>query len=105
MTNLTNYVNLSPLGTSPKKVDAVEIQAYSTGSGLGGLPGDFTAPSRFVRAAIFSSTPAYLARLPVIGPAASERLTLSVRFWLANNLYATNTPALVNGHHLVDQKV
>ncbi|MCD8504888.1 MAG: choloylglycine hydrolase family protein [Burkholderiaceae bacterium] len=56
MTNLSNYVNLTPLGTSPKKVDGVEIQAYSTGSGLGGLPGDFTAPSRFVRAAIFSAS-------------------------------------------------
>jgi choloylglycine hydrolase len=56
MTNLSNYVNLSPLGTAPKKIDGVQIQAYSTGSGLGGLPGDFTAPSRFVRAAIFSSS-------------------------------------------------
>lgn len=56
MTNLSNYVNLTPLGTSPKKVDGVEVQAYSTGSGLGGLPGDFTAPSRFVRAAIFSAS-------------------------------------------------
>ena len=56
MTNLSNYVNLTPLGTPPKKIDGVEIQAYSTGAGLGGLPGDFTAPSRFVRAAVFSST-------------------------------------------------
>lgn len=56
MTNLSNYVNLTPLGTLPKKVDGVEIQAFSTGAGLGGLPGDFTAPSRFVRAAVFSST-------------------------------------------------
>lgn len=56
MTNLSNYVNLTPLGTLPKKIDGVEVQAYSTGSGLGGLPGDFTAPSRFVRAAVFSSS-------------------------------------------------
>ena len=56
MTNLSNYVNLSPLGVSPRKIDGVEIQAYSTGSGLGGLPGDFTAPSRFVRAAVFASS-------------------------------------------------
>lgn len=56
MTNLSNYVNLSPLGVSPKTVDGVEIQAYSAGSGLGGLPGDFTSPSRFVRAAVFSAS-------------------------------------------------
>lgn len=56
MTNLSNYVNLSPLGVSPKTVDGVEIQAFSTGSGLGGLPGDFNAPSRFVRAAVFSAS-------------------------------------------------
>ena len=70
MTNLSNYVNLSPLGVSPKTVDGVQIQAYSTGSGLGGLPGDFTAPSRFVRAAVFATTSV----TPVDSQDASEKV-------------------------------
>lgn len=56
LVNLNNYVNLSPLGVTPKKIDGMTLQAMSTGSGLHGLPGDFSSPSRFVRAAIFSAT-------------------------------------------------
>jgi choloylglycine hydrolase len=56
MTNLANYVNLSPMGATPKDVDGVKLQAFGMGSGLHGMPGDFTPPSRFVRAAIFSTT-------------------------------------------------
>ena len=56
MTNLSNYVNLSPIAAAPQDIDGVKVQAFSTGSGLRGMPGDFTSPSRFVRAAIFSST-------------------------------------------------
>lgn len=55
MMNLRNYVNLSPNNVSPMKISGVFIQAYGSGSGLLGLPGDFTSPSRFVRAAFFSS--------------------------------------------------
>ena len=50
-TNLRNYVNLTPDSASPIKLpDNVEIRALGKGSGMLGLPGDFTAPSRFVRA-------------------------------------------------------
>jgi len=54
MTNLQNYVNLSVVNAPPKKLGDVTIQPTGQGSGLLGLPGDFTAPSRFVRAAIFA---------------------------------------------------
>ena len=58
--NLTNYVNLSPVNVSSAQLGSVVIPNYGQGSGLLGLPGDFTPPSRFVRAAIFSqvATPA-----------------------------------------------
>ncbi|MFI4957313.1 MAG: linear amide C-N hydrolase [Gammaproteobacteria bacterium] len=56
MTNLGNYTNLTPVGASPVEVDGVTLQAFGSGSGLHGLPGDFTPPSRFVRAAVFSAT-------------------------------------------------
>ncbi len=56
MTNLTNYVNLSPINVSPINVSGVQLQQFSQGSGMHGLPGDFTSPSRFVRAAFFTAT-------------------------------------------------
>ncbi|CDR35242.1 linear amide C-N hydrolase [Criblamydia sequanensis] len=54
--NLSNYVNLSPLNipdfTNSKK-DL--IKAIGEGSGLLGIPGDYTPPSRFVRASLYSA--------------------------------------------------
>ena len=54
MTNLTNYVNLSVKDSVPEKLGSVMLTPPGSGAGLHGLPGDFTPPSRFVRAAIFS---------------------------------------------------
>lgn len=54
MTNLQNYVNLGLDNVAPKKLGSYTVQGLGQGTGLLGLPGDFTAPSRFVRAAIFS---------------------------------------------------
>lgn len=54
MINLQNYVNLSLQNAPAQKLGDVEIQGLGQGTGLLGMPGDFTSPSRFVRAAIFS---------------------------------------------------
>lgn len=56
MTNLQNYINLSPVNVDEVAVKGMTLKAFGEGSGMRGLPGDFTPPSRFVRAAIFSST-------------------------------------------------
>lgn len=56
LTNLNNYINLSPFNVAPTKIKGMELSELSQGSGMLGLPGDFTAPSRFVRASMFSST-------------------------------------------------
>lgn len=56
MTNLRNYINLTTLNAKPLKVDGLTFNSFGQGSGMVGLPGDFTPPSRFVRAAIFSIT-------------------------------------------------
>ncbi len=53
--NLSNYINLSPLNVGPIDLRGLKLSSFGQGSGLGGLPGDFTPPSRFVRAAIFSA--------------------------------------------------
>lgn len=56
MTNLNNYVNLLANTTDAIKIEGVTIKGFGLGSGMHGLPGDFTPPSRFVRAVAFSST-------------------------------------------------
>jgi choloylglycine hydrolase len=49
MTNLRNYVKLSPVNAPPLKVNGMTIPSFGQGSGLLGVPGDPTPPSRFVR--------------------------------------------------------
>ena len=49
MTNLRNYVNLRPMNVEPLKINDATIQPLGEGSGMLGIPGDATPPSRFVR--------------------------------------------------------
>ena len=55
LTNLNNYVNLSPKNVETNKLGDYLLKSFSQGSGMLGLPGDFTSPSRFIRAAFFSA--------------------------------------------------
>lgn len=56
MTNLNNYVNLFPGTAQVKAFGDVQLASFGAGSGLIGLPGDVTPPSRFVRAAFYQTT-------------------------------------------------
>ena len=56
MTNLGNYVNLSANSAKDVELSKTTIKSLGQGSGMLGLPGDFTPPSRFVRAAAFSAS-------------------------------------------------
>jgi len=56
MTNLRNFIHLKPMNVSPISIDGVVLEPFGQGSGMVGMPGDFTPPSRFVRATIFSSS-------------------------------------------------
>ena len=56
MTNLNNYVNLHSGGAGPLKFGEITLNAFGSGSGFHGLPGDFTPPSRFVRAAFLKTS-------------------------------------------------
>jgi len=49
MTNLDNYVRLSPDNASAKKIGGVTYAATGQGSGLLGMPGDPSPPSRLVQ--------------------------------------------------------
>ena len=55
--NLRNYANLQPLGApASRNIDGVSLAPFGAGSGMLGLPGDFTPPSRFIRAVAFVNT-------------------------------------------------
>lgn len=56
ITNLRNYLNLSKVALPSKKIEEMDFAPLGGGSGMIGLPGDNTPPSRFVRAVAFSQT-------------------------------------------------
>lgn len=56
LTNLNNYVNLHPGTAKPKPLGGLTLASFGAGSGLLGIPGDVTPPSRFVRAAFYQAT-------------------------------------------------
>lgn len=49
--NLRNYINLDAHDKADRKLNGLEIEPTGVGSGMLGLPGDWTPPSRFVRLA------------------------------------------------------
>lgn len=51
LNNLRNYLSLSTVGIPARSVGSVNVTELGQGGGLVGLPGDYTPPSRFVRAA------------------------------------------------------
>lgn len=56
LTNLNNYVNLHAGNAAAHKLGDVQLTPIGGSSAMLGLPGDFTPPSRFVRAAFFRNT-------------------------------------------------
>ena len=66
-TNLKNYVQLKPENIESVDYNGALVSKFGEGTGMLGLPGDFTPPSRFVRAAYFvSNTAKDLSRVPAI---------------------------------------
>ena len=56
VTNLRNYVNLTVNNVPPVDIAGIKLPSFGQGSGMLGLPGDFTPPSRFIRAVAFSQS-------------------------------------------------
>lgn len=57
ITNLNNYVNLRPGSAEAHSLDGTQrLAPFGAGSGMLGLPGDVTPPSRFVRATFYQAT-------------------------------------------------
>lgn len=56
LTNLNNYVNLRGGAAPSQSFGGLTLAPFGAGSGMLGLPGDVTPPSRFVRAAFLQAT-------------------------------------------------
>lgn len=56
LTNLRSYVNLRSDNAQSQMLGGLKIVPMGQGSGMLGIPGDFTPPSRFVRAAFLANT-------------------------------------------------
>ena len=76
LSNLSNYINLTPINPPAHKMADFMVEPIGHGNGFLGLPGDFTPPSRFVRAAFFKSTAPTLA---------TARATMLQCFHILNN--------------------
>ena len=49
LTNLRTYVGLSPENVKSKNINGYDVVPFGQGTGMKGLPGDITSPSRFIR--------------------------------------------------------
>jgi len=56
LTNLRNYINMRPVAWPDLKLAGMDLKPLGVGSGMLGLPGDITPPSRFIRAVAFSQS-------------------------------------------------
>lgn len=66
-TNLKNYIHLKPENTAESYMNETKMTQFGQGTGMLGLPGDFTPPSRFIRAAYYiSATDKKMDRIPAI---------------------------------------
>lgn len=55
VTNLRNYLNLSPYNPKPLTVNGLTYTSTGQGSGMVGLPGDVSPPSRFAKIAFMAT--------------------------------------------------
>ena len=56
LTNLRNYIGLQAENREAISIGDLSLPAFGQGSGMVGLPGDFSSPSRFVRAVAFANS-------------------------------------------------
>ena len=93
LTNLRNYIGLSPQPASPLTIDGLRLAPFGGGSGLIGLPGDYSPPSRFVRAAALTA----LAR-----PLATSTEAVFEAFRILDNFNITVGATAPPGHQAQD---
>lgn len=81
VTNLRNYLNLSPVNPKPVLQDGYVYNITGQGAGMVGLPGDVSPPSRFVKTKFI---------LGVVYPAANASQLLNLAQHIINNVDIPN---------------
>jgi choloylglycine hydrolase len=92
--NLGLYLNTSVVDPKPLKIGDLTISPPSTGSGAPGLPGNMSAPSRFVRAFLYS----YAApKLPTSAEAVDEAFHILNNFDISPGVIRTSADSQAGG--------
>jgi choloylglycine hydrolase len=73
MINLRNHINISATNVKPIDIDGLKETGLGQGTGMLGLPGDYTPPSRFVRMVALTSS-----AIPVTGPDEGLNLAMTI---------------------------
>ena len=73
LTNLRNYVNISATNVKPVALEGIKETGLGQGTGMLGLPGDYTPPSRFVRMVALTNS-----ALPVAGLEEGLNLAMTI---------------------------
>lgn len=68
--NTRNYLNLSTMAVDSQQIGNVDVTALGQGGGMIGIPGDYTPPSRFVRAAFLR----HAVKAPATGAEATQAI-------------------------------
>ena len=96
ITNLSNYINLEPGSVDEHSFGNIKIDPIGHGSGFLGLPGDYTPPSRFVRAAFYqTSAPTNLSTEKTVEQAfvILEAMTIPIGAQFAKGKTVPNIPS------------
>jgi choloylglycine hydrolase len=94
LTNLRNYVNQSAMDVPALVINGKRVTPIGEGTGMLGLPGDFTPPSRFVRAVAFSAN----ARVPdTVAGGVNAAMHLLSSFDIAKGVVRDPAPEGVTG--------
>ena len=105
ITNLDNYINLHGGSISEHNFGDISVSPLGHGSGLLGLPGDVTPPSRFVRAAFYQTT------APIMNTAAEavnqafvilEAMTIPIGIQFSDKQQIPNIPSATQWTSVTD---
>ena len=105
ITNLNNYINLKPGTSDAHDFGNVKLSSIGRGSGMLGLPGDMTPPSRFVRAAFYqNSAPNLLTAQQAIEQAfvILEAMTIPIGIQFSDKTKIPNIPSATQWTSVTD---
>ncbi len=89
--NARNYIGISALNKPSVEVNGHDLAQFGQGSGALGLPGDFTPPSRFIRAS-------FLNQVALMGKNGSEQVIRAFKILNQFDIPKGSVKDIENGH-------